>query len=135
MYTNELTGFAKVLADWTQQVTKLNHLLADHDDIGNCIEELNTVAMQMQSTAAMFEQLMDVDASVPPEKGRVLFCAAPQLGTVIGRTIGNGDARYDVRLANGCVITVAADFIGGTAEALTAWRETCLALPSPDGKR
>lgn len=144
MQTNELTGFAKVLAEWTQQMTRLNAMAMDGIGATVLPDEVVIVLAEMEHTTEVFERLMGVDDPIPPEAGRVLFCAAPQLGTVIGRTIGNGDARYDVRLASGVVITVPADFIGGEASAMLGWaeqrgkaidNEIKRHLTSPDGKR
>lgn len=141
MQTEELTGFATVLADWTQAATKLNAYLEDftpaEGDRNGAV--LFGIVQDLNEATATFERLMGVDAPVPPEAGRVLFCAAPQLGTVIGRTIGNGDAKYVVQLASGALITVPAAFIGGEEAAKAAYMETQQAAtirrPSPDGKR
>lgn len=130
--TNNLNGFAKVLADWTQAVTRMQAAVMEIEAPDGLPEALEAALFDLTIATEHFEQLMGVDGELPPEKGRVLFCAAPQLGNVIGRTAGNGDARYDVRLSDGRIISVPADFIGGAVVATDAWLEQ---RRSPDGKR
>jgi hypothetical protein len=143
MQTEELTGFAKVLADWTKAVTRLNAFADDYTPAEGQrhVAVLFDIVNDLTVATATFEQLMGVDNPVLPEAGRVLFCAAPQLGVIIGRTVGNGDAMWDVKLVSGTIIRVPGDFIGGSDVAMQAWREKAgpvrlkLSDVSPDGKR